>query len=299
MKLYESIKRPDNYSKFKEPFVKGDKIQIQEKLDGSNLSIMKDNGRLRVFSRTREITDNYTDFKGLEEWLKEHENVILQTLENGNVIFGEWLGQGKITYNKKAGKSEIERYYMFDMATSIENMNDEDKIIRHYTPLIVAFDYASRMKIPFVPIINTELELNTFEELTPTYVENQRSLLDNNCIREGIVVKTIDGKKRVKIVGSDFSEVKSRKTTKTKSPYDFLDRYITPMRIQKFLMKVAEKEHIEEFTKEEYKLIFKNLDLLSEDILDEEQAAISKDINKIIKKQSIDAIKEYLEGVDK
>lgn len=299
MKLYESIKRPDNYSKFKKPFVKGDKIQIQEKLDGSNLSIMKDNGRLRVFSRTREITDNYTDFKGLEEWLKEHENVILQTLENGNVIFGEWLGQGKITYNKKAGKSEIERYYMFDMATSIENMNDEDKIIRHYTPLIVAFDYASRMKIPFVPIINTELELNTFEELTPTYVENQRSLLDNNCIREGIVVKTIDGKKRVKIVGSDFSEVKSRKTTKTKSPYDFLDRYITPMRIQKFLMKVAEKEHIEEFTKEEYKLIFKNLDLLSEDILDEEQAAISKDINKIIKKQSIDAIKEYLEGVDK
>lgn len=295
MKLYESIKRPDNYSKYKEPFVQGEKIQIQEKLDGSNLAIMKDNDRLRVFSRTREITGNYIDFKGLEEWLNIHEKAILDTLDNGNVIFGEWLGQAKIPYNKKAGKGEIERYYMFDMATSIENMNDEERIIRHYVPLIVAFDYASRMKIPFVPIINTELEFNTFEELVPTYVENQRSMLDNDCIREGIVVKTIDGKKRVKIVGIDFSEVKSRKTAQTKSPYDFLDRYITPMRIQKFLMRVAEKGHIEEFTKEEYKLIFKNLDLLSEDILEEELEAIKNDLNKIIKKESINAIKEYLE----
>lgn len=295
MKLYESIKRPDNYSKYKEPFVKGEKIQIQEKLDGSNLSIMKDNDKLRVFSRTREITGNYTDFKGLEEWLNEHENIILETLENGNVIFGEWLGQAKIPYNKKAGKGEIERYYMFDMATSIDNMDNEEKIDRHYVPLIVAFDYATRMGIPFVPIINAETILNTFEELVPTYVENQKSLLDSECIREGIVVKTLDGKKRVKIVGKDFSEVKSRKTTKTKSPYDFLDKYITPMRIQKFLMKVAEKEHIEEFTKEEYKLIFKNLDLLSEDILEEELEAIKNDLNRIIKKQSINAIKEYLE----
>lgn len=295
MKLYESIKRPDNYSKYKEPFVQGEKIQIQEKLDGSNLAIMKDNDRLRVFSRTREITGNYIDFKGLEEWLNIHEKAILDTLDNGNVIFGEWLGQAKIPYNKKAGKGEIERYYMFDMATSIENMNDEERIIRHYVPLIVAFDYASRMKIPFVPIVNTELEFNTFEELVPTYVENQRSMLDNDCIREGIVVKTIDGKKRVKIVGIDFSEVKSRKTAQTKSPYDFLDRYITPMRIQKFLMRVAEKGHIEEFTKEEYKLIFKNLDLLSEDILEEELEAIKNDLNKIIKKESINAIKEYLE----
>lgn len=295
MKLYESIKRPDNYSKYKEPFVQGEKIQIQEKLDGSNLAIMKDNDRLRVFSRTREITGNYIDFKGLEEWLNIHEKAILDTLDNGNVIFGEWLGQAKIPYNKKAGKGEIERYYMFDMATSIENMNDEERIIRHYVPLIVAFDYASIMKIPFVPIVNTELEFNTFEELVPTYVENQRSMLDNDCIREGIVVKTIDGKKRVKIVGIDFSEVKSRKTAQTKSPYDFLDRYITPMRIQKFLMRVAEKGHIEEFTKEEYKLIFKNLDLLSEDILEEELEAIKNDLNKIIKKESINAIKEYLE----
>ena len=31
MKLYESIKRPDNYDKFKEPFKKGDLITIQEK----------------------------------------------------------------------------------------------------------------------------------------------------------------------------------------------------------------------------------------------------------------------------
>lgn len=296
MKLYESIKRPDNYSRKQAPFFKGNIIQIQEKLDGSNIAIMKDNNQLRIFSRNREITENYCDFKGLTEWLIHHEKKILEVLNNGNVIFGEWLGQGKIPYNKKASNGNLERYYIFDIATSIENMEDEEKIERHYLPVTMALTLSDKLGIPFVPILCEEMIFNTFEELIPKYVEKKRSEIDSECIREGIVVKTVDGLKRVKIVGQQFSEVKTKKTLKTDDPYKFLDKYITPARIQKFLMKVSEKEHIEKITKEDYKLIFKNLDLLSDDVMSEEEDAIRKETSRIIKRHSTNSIKAYLEA---
>lgn len=296
MKLYESIKRPDNYSRKQAPFFKGNIIQIQEKLDGSNIAIMKDNNQLRIFSRNREITENYCDFKGLSEWLIHHEKKILEALNNGNVIFGEWLGQGKIPYNKKASNGNLERYYIFDIATSIENMEDEEKIERHYLPVTMALTLSDKLGIPFVPILCEEMIFNTFEELIPKYVEKKRSEIDSECIREGIVVKTVDGLKRVKIVGQQFSEVKTKKTLKTDDPYKFLDKYITPARIQKFLMKVSEKEHIEKITKEDYKLIFKNLDLLSDDVMSEEEDAIRKETSRIIKRHSTNSIKAYLEA---
>jgi hypothetical protein len=67
------------------------------------------------------------------------------------------------------------------------------------------------------------------------------------------------------------------------------------MRIQKFLMKVKEKENKEELAKEDYKLIFSNLELLSSDVLSEELELIKEDLNKIIKRQSVDLIKQFLD----
>ena len=114
-----------------------------------------------------------------------------------------------------------------------------------------------------------------------------------DCIREGIVIKTLDGAKRIKIVADKFQEVKSIKNSTTKSPYDFLDKYITPMRICKFLTTIE----IENPTKEDYREIFKKLDVIAKDIVAEEKEQIMKDIERIIKKQAVFNIKEYVEGV--
>ena len=116
-----------------------------------------------------------------------------------------------------------------------------------------------------------------------------------DTIREGIVIKTLqDGEKRIKIVGDKFKEVKSikKKNSETKSPFAFLDRYITPMRICKFLTTLG----IENPKTEDYREIFKHLDIISQDILEEEKEQILKDINRIIKKQAISNIKEYIES---
>lgn len=295
MKLYESIKRPDNYDKFKIPFQKGDVITIQEKIDGSNTSIFNDNGKLRLFSRTQEITNEKDNFQDFIKFVKEHETDILTHLPNEYVMFGEWLGQAKIPYNKKAKSGSIPQYYVFDIAYKIENMNDENEIKRYYLEPKTARNLTDTMLLHFVPTIEEEITLNDFKELIEKYVENKKSLIDSESIREGIVVKTVDGTKRVKIVASQFSEVKHKKNKLSDNPYNWLEKYITPMRIQKFLIKVKEKENKEELAKEDYKLIFSNLELLSSDVLSEELELIKEDLNKIIKRQSVDLIKQFLE----
>ena len=63
------------------------------------------------------------------------------------------------------------------------------------------------------------------------------------------------------------------------------------MRICKFLTTLG----IENPNTEDYREIFKNLDIIANDILEEEKEQILKDITRIIKKQAIPNIKEYVE----
>lgn len=65
------------------------------------------------------------------------------------------------------------------------------------------------------------------------------------------------------------------------------------MRICKFLTTIE----IENPTKEDYREIFKKLDVIAKDIVAEEKEQIMKDIERIIKKQAVFNIKEYVEGV--
>ena len=152
-------------------------------------------------------------------------------------------------------------------------------------------EIANKIGLKTVPELDIT-KLTSYEELKSKYVDNQKSALEGtDCIREGIVIKTLDGSKRIKIVGDNFQEVKSIKSSETKSPYSFLDKYITPMRICKFLTQIG----IENPAQEDYREIFKKLDYIAEDILSEEKEQILKDIQRIIKKEAVPNIKEYVE----
>lgn len=155
-------------------------------------------------------------------------------------------------------------------------------------------EIANKIGLKTVPELDIT-NLTSYEELKSKYVDNQKSALEGtDCIREGIVIKTLDGSKRIKIVGDNFQEVKSIKNSETKSPYSFLDKYITPMRICKFLTQIG----IENPTQEDYREIFKKLDYIAEDILSEEKEQILKDIQRIIKKEAVPNIKEYVKKVN-
>ena len=289
MKMYCKIKRPDNA---KYQIEKGEQIVIQEKLDGSNTAIYNDNGKIRYFSRSQELKGK-EGLGGFKKWIQQKEDKILENLPVGYVLYGEWLEQGKINYNSLAKQGKIEQYYVFDLAKKIEQRPTEDEdITRTFASIEEMKEIASKIGLKTVP----ELEIMNFinyEELKQEYVDNQKSALEGtDCIREGIVIKTLDGKKRIKIVGEKFQEVKSIKNLETKSPFAFLDKYITPMRICKFLTVLG----IENPKPEDYREIFKKLDILAQDILEEEKEQILKDINRIIKKQAIPNIKEYVES---
>ena len=289
MKMYCKIKRPDNA---KEQIEKGTEIIIQEKVDGSNTAIYNDNGKIRYFSRSQELTGE-DGLGGFVKYIKNKEDKILENLTIGYVLYGEWLGQGKINYNSLAKQGKIEPYYAFDLVKEIINKPTEDEdFTRVFASIEEMKDIASKIGLKTVPELNL-IDFTNYEELKQEYVDNQKSALEGtDCIREGIVIKTLDGEKRIKIVADKFQEVKSIKNTETKSPFAFLDKYITPMRICKFLTEIG----IESPTKEDYREIFKKLDVIAEDIIVEEKEQILKDINRIIRKQAIPNIKDYVES---
>lgn len=295
MKMYCKIKRPDN-AKIK--IEKGEKVVIQEKIDGSNTAIYNDNGKIRLFSRTQELTGE-DGLGGFVKYIRTKEKQILEYLSNGHVLYGEWLGQGKINYNSLAKQGKIEPYYVFDLVKEIEKKPTEDEdFTRVFASIEEMKCIANKIGFETVPELANGI-FNDYESIKQMYVDGQKSnLRDTDCIREGVVIKTLDGEKRIKIVGDNFQEVKTIKNTNTKSPYAFLDKYITPMRICKFLNTIE----IENPSVEDYRNIFKKLDILANDIVEEEKEQIIKDISRIIKKQAIPNIKEYvnkLNGSDK
>ena len=268
MKMYCKIKRPDNA---KYQIEKGEKI--------------------KYFSRSQELKGQ-DGLGGFVKYMKAKEDKILEYLPKGYVLFGEWLGQGKINYNSLAKQGKIEPYYAFDLVKKIEQRPTEDEdFTRIFATISEMKEIAEKIGLKTVPELKV-MNFTSYEELKEKYVDNQKSALEGtDCIREGIVIKTIDGEKRIKIVGDKFQEVKSLKNTETKSPFAFLDKYITPMRICKFLTTLG----IENPNRE----IFKKLDILAQDILEEEKEQILKDVNRIIKKQAIPNIKEYVEREEK
>ena len=288
MKMYCKIKRPDNT---KCQIENGELIVIQEKLDGSNTAIYNDNGTIRYFSRSRELKGD-DGLGGFKKWIKEKEGQILENLPKGYVLYGEWLEQGKINYNSLAKQGKIEPYYAFDLVKEIidKPTKDED-FTRVFASIEEMKEIASKIGLKTVPELKI-MNFTNYEELKKEYVDNQKSALDGaDCIREGIVIKTLDGEKRIKIVGDKFQEVKSIKNSETKSPFGFLDKYITPMRICKFLTAIG----IDNPQKEDYRKIFKELDVLAVDILEEEKEDILKDLSRIIRKQAVPNVKEYVE----
>lgn len=290
MKMYCKIKRPDNA---KEQINQGESIVIQEKIDGSNTAIMNDNGKLRLFSRSNELKGE-EGLGGFVKYMRVREQQILKYLPNGYVLYGEWLKQGKINYNSLAKQGKIEPYYAFDLVKEIIKRPTEDEdFTRVFASIEEMKKMANKIGLKTVPELATGIFAD-YESLKITYVDNQKSALEGtDCIREGIVIKTPDGAKRIKIVGDKFQEVKGVKNATTKSPYEFLDKYITPMRICKFLIAIG----IENPKQEDYREIFKKLDIIAEDIIQEEKEQILQDLLRVIKKQVVPNIKEYVEKV--
>ena len=179
------------------------------------------------------------------------------------------------------------------MATKITAKQAEnDDFEREFASIDIMQEVAKNIGLETVPELDI-IKFSNYKDIKNKYVDNQKSSLEGtDCIREGVVIKTLDGSKRIKLVADKFTEVKSIKNKNNKNPFDFIDKYITPMRITKFLMQID----MQNAKTEDYGIIFKKLDLIAKDILEEEKEAILKDLEKIIKRQAVLNIKEYLQA---
>jgi hypothetical protein len=77
---------------------------LTEKLDGSNLGIGRIGEQIYicqrnyVFTLEEIINGTKLEYKGLRNWLVEHEQELKELIYDGSIMFGEWLGMGKISY---------------------------------------------------------------------------------------------------------------------------------------------------------------------------------------------------------
>ena len=97
-KKYRSIRVLDE-SVFN-AFRKGDRVLIQEKVDGANFSLHWDAGRDAVIgsSRYQELDPN-DDMRGALDWVQQLDKEAVREILGGNlVLFGEWLVEHEVTY---------------------------------------------------------------------------------------------------------------------------------------------------------------------------------------------------------
>lgn len=78
-------------------------VSITEKVDGSNLCIFKKDGRLYIAQRSTiyefgELESGMM-YKGLYGWLEMYKDWLINNINEGSVLCGEWVGMGKLKYD--------------------------------------------------------------------------------------------------------------------------------------------------------------------------------------------------------
>lgn len=92
---------------------KKDLVIVQEKLDGSNCSVAKKDGKILALTRAGYLanTSPYSQHHLFDSWVKENESRFDKLLKEGERICGEWLAQAHGTrYNLKH-----EPFVVFDL----------------------------------------------------------------------------------------------------------------------------------------------------------------------------------------
>lgn len=163
------------YPKTQRVICEGAKIQITEKLDGSNLVIFKLNDDLYIAQRNtifncNELNDENKQslYKGLYSWIVDNMETLYNELHDGSAICGEWLGMGKIKYDV----SEFDkRFYMFAKANITEGF---DLYNLNYDHELFIYPFASQ-EIPkfigVVPVVKEIRNIPNKEQLDKIYEE--------------------------------------------------------------------------------------------------------------------------------
>jgi hypothetical protein len=170
---------------------------LTEKLDGSNLGIGKIGEQIYICQRNyvftlEEIIDGTKlEYKGLRNWLVEHEQELKELIYDGSIMFGEWLGMGKISYLHLDKFKN--RFYVFAKGR-IKLDNDKlelsnlvyDLSLLHYVFTTQEFpEFISR--VPLVDKLK-DINIKNLDIVYNNYIENENRKV------EGFVIYDIRSK---------------------------------------------------------------------------------------------------------
>lgn len=180
---------------------------VTEKLDGSNLGIGKIEGKLFIAQRNRTylVEDIHEPevrqliLGGLHPWIEEHLDYLTEHLNEGSIMFGEWIKMGRIKYGENLPGNH--KYYMFAKAnlagsnhkdkprdlsdvTGIKNLYYDDELFKYVFDNQEIPDFIGE-----VPTIMHYLNDPTIEELDRLY---DKYCLEQGRDVEGFVVRKND-----------------------------------------------------------------------------------------------------------
>jgi len=166
-----------------------EKIVVTEKLDGSNLGIFKLNGEIyfaqrnNVYKMSELIKDNA--YKGLMFWAEQNKTALMTIREN-SLIFGEWLGMGKLKYDFPL------KFYMFAKA----NISDDIECSRiSYIHEYFHYSFEDGIMaecIGIVPVVlygEKLLDVSSLDLIYEKYVESVGRNVEGFVVRIGGVIK--------------------------------------------------------------------------------------------------------------
>lgn len=154
-------------------FLKG-ALRVEEKIDGQNLGISGDGGRLRYQSRGSYVELGGRHFQGLEAWIRPRDKRLREALGDELVLFGEWVAVAhSVQY-----ECLPDWFLLFDVF---------DRGQRAFLSADVRRDIAVELSLATVPVLDEGVfELDALEAL----VEEPSRFGANQM--EGVVLRALD-----------------------------------------------------------------------------------------------------------
>ena len=302
-KHYMDIERlkPD----YADGFNVGDKIILQEKIDGANASVRydKETNTIKAFSRKKPL-DSINNLRGFYKWSQKLDIESVKSVLGDNLcLFGEWAVPHSVVYPKE----RYNNFYCFDIY---------DTETHKYLPQDIVKQKVAELGLIYIPVFY-EGEFISWEHIM-SFVG--RTDLGGEY-GEGVVCKNItrlnDPNNHkpfyVKIVGEKFCETKGQKKNKIVDTEKLADRerqqaltetIVTESRVRKLLHKMVDENTIpENWNEHDMGTIAKNLGRIVYDDCIKEESDIVNEVGsgfgKIAASLSMKITRQILEEKNK
>lgn len=275
-------------------------VHVEEKIDGSNVSIWFADGELQCGTRNQRITEG---FNGFVQYVREHPTLSTLFAQYPHLrLYGEWLVKHTIAYKE----TSYRQFYLFDVTSRTPETDGDEEAREEFWPRAAVHQLAKDFDLK-VPEYHGSFMNPTEEDLKPFV---GKSVLGEEG--EGIVLKNMTFRDQFgnhnygKIVSENFKENNgvtfggNNKHSDTYWELYIVNKYMTLARVEKVMNKlqpmIDEKldfQHIPRITNTAYH------DMLTEEIWEIAKKVGTVDfkaLKRVAMKKAVQIYKDVLTG---